>query len=380
MTKLRYFLLFFFACILTFTQAKTFTVVLDPGHGGKDPGALGSSLREKDVNLAVALLVGQLIEKSHPDVKVVYTRKTDQFVTLQERPKIANKANADIFISIHSNAAKSKSAYGAEVFTIGLDKNSANFEVAKRENSVILLEENYKETYEGFDPTSPESYIMFEFMQSQYIEQSLRLASWVQSEFVACKRHDRGVRQDNFWVLHQTKMPSILIELGFVTNANEEKYLLSEKGRKELSNAIYKGIIAYKTDSERRSTTAYKNDKVTADTAQSQPTPPQEKEKEVQQLVETTTKQAENKGIVFKVQLFATKEPLKASDERFKGYKCDFYKEGGMYKYTYGNTSNFSEIQLLRTKLKKLFDQAFIIAFKDGVKINMQEALQEIQK
>jgi N-acetylmuramoyl-L-alanine amidase len=205
----------FFALVVS---AKQFTVVLDPGHGGKDPGAVGKTGQEKTINLNVALAVGKLISEKYPDVKIVYTRTTDKYVTLQERPNIANEADGDLFISIHTNASESPNAYGAETFTLGLSKSQANFEVAKRENSVLLLEDGNKETYQGFDPTSPESYIMFEFMQSKYVDQSVEIAYYIQQEFVEIKRPDRGVRQAIFWVLHQVKMPSILVELGFITN------------------------------------------------------------------------------------------------------------------------------------------------------------------
>jgi N-acetylmuramoyl-L-alanine amidase len=223
-------------------SAKQFTVVLDPGHGGKDPGAVGKKGQEKEINLNVALMVGKLINENHPDVKVVYTRKTDKYITLKDRPNIANDADGDLFISIHTNASESTKAYGAETFTLGLSKSQANFEVAKRENSVLLLEEGNQETYQGFDPTSPESYIMFEFMQSKYIDQSVEIAYYIQKEFIDIKRLDRGVRQAIFWVLHQVKMPSILVELGFITNPSEETFLLSAEGQKKMANSIYSGF------------------------------------------------------------------------------------------------------------------------------------------
>ncbi|MDR1592270.1 MAG: N-acetylmuramoyl-L-alanine amidase [Prevotellaceae bacterium] len=377
-----------FFLLLTFgiysaTAAKSFTVVIDPGHGGKDPGAVGTTLREKDVNLSVSLLVGELIRKNHTDVSVIYTRIVDKDVPLINRPVIANKANADIFISIHANAAGTKAAYGTEVYTIGIDKSNANLEVAKRENSVILLEDNYVETYEGFNPTSPDSYIMFEFMQSHFTEQSLRLASHVRQAFVAANRYDRGVRQDNFWVLHQTKMPSILIELGFVTNPTEEKYMLSQKGKNELAQAIYKGFAAYKHDYDLR----FKNTSASADatgsvsgTTQKTSLTEQQKQndKQFEKMVETTTREAQQKGILFKVQLFASSTLLSPNDVRFKDVKCDVFQENGMYKYTYGQTSNFKEIEAIKLNIREKFEDAFIIAFKNNKKISVVEALKEI--
>ena len=242
----------FFALSLS---AKQFTVVLDPGHGGKDPGAVGKKGQEKNINLNVALTLGKLINKNHPNVKVVYTRQTDQYVTLQERPNIANNADGDLFISIHTNASESSKAYGAETFTLGLAKTQANFEVAKRENSVLLLEDGNQETYQGFDPTSPESYIMFEFMQSKYIDQSVEIAYYIQKEFTEVKRLDRGVRQAIFWVLHQVKMPSILVELGFITNPSEEKFLTSEEGQEKMATCIYSAFEKYKHEYDKRTIT-----------------------------------------------------------------------------------------------------------------------------
>ena len=242
-------------CLLTLVagaSAKQFTVVIDAGHGGKDPGALGKRGREKDINLRVAKEFGRLVRENMNDVKVVFTRDDDVFVPLQDRSAIANRANGDLFVSIHVNASKTTAACGAETYTIGLAKSDANFEVAKRENSVILLEDGYKERYQGFDPRSPESYIMFEFMQSKFSDQSIEMAAYIQDEFIELKRYNRGVRQENFWVLHQTKMPSVLIELGFISNPDEEKYLLSDNGNRELANAIYKAFARYKHEFDRK--------------------------------------------------------------------------------------------------------------------------------
>ena len=372
----------------------------DPGHGGKDPGALGKNGREKDINLNVALQVGAMIEKNHPNVVVVYTRKTDKYVTLQERPNIANKANGDLFISIHTNASESSQPYGAETFTLGLSKSKANFEVAKRENSVLLLEEGNKETYQGFDPTSPESYIMFEFMQSKYIDQSVEIASYIQNEFANLKRLDRGVRQEIFWVLHQVKMPSILVELGFMTNLNEEKYLLSSKGQTELSEAIYNGFNKYKHEYDKRTVNTpivtppakneSKSDKEIDTTKVVQP----KEEAKVETSKKKETKQdskpksettKNNHGVVFKLQVFSSKNEVPKDNRDYKNLtksqkKISFYLENGWYKYTCGDTSSYDEIVETRNALKEMFPDSFIIAFKDGKRISVQEARELIKK
>ena len=229
-------------------EKTSFTLVLDAGHGGKDPGALGKGKgREKNINLAVTLAVGKLVEQNLKDVKVVYTRKTDVFVELDERARIANKAKADLFVSIHTNALPGKAqGRGSETYTLGMHRAADNLAVAKRENSVISLEKDYESRYEGFDPKSSESYIIFEFMQDQNMEKSVRLADLVQQQFRAAGRPDKGVHQAGFLVLRATSMPSCLIELGYITTASEETYLTSERGVSELAQSIYQAIKKYK--------------------------------------------------------------------------------------------------------------------------------------
>lgn len=353
----RFFVCFIFSIILSASYASTkpFTVVIDPGHGGKDPGAMGPNAREKDINLNVSLKLGELIKNNCSDVNVVFTRDVDKYVPLQDRSNIANKANGDLFICIHTNASKSKSAYGSETYTIGLDKTNANFEVAKRENSVILLEEGYKEKYQGFDPTSPESYIMFEFMQSKFSDKSIEFAAYTQDEFVSVKRYNRGVRQENFWVLHQTKMPSVLIELGFISNPNEEKFLLSNDGQNKMANSIYKAFAKYKHEYDRKNVAA-----TTSSTSNELATP---------QLVDNTK-------VIYQLQLFiARKKIADSSDSQFKGLSnCDFYEEGDWFKYTYGSTNELDEIINLKSRIKSDFPDAFIVAFYKGKKISLQEA------
>ena len=227
--------------------------MIDAGHGGKDPGAVSANgkVHEKDITLKVALMVGESISKKHPDVEVLYTRKTDKFVGVNERARMANRANADLFISIHVNAAKNRSAKGAETYTLGVEdaRTERSLEIAKRENGVILLEENYEKTYANFNPNSPESYIIFEYMQSEYVKESIHIAQYVQENFAKdANRHDRGVRQAGFLVLNATSMPSILVELGYISNNEESKYLASPSAQKRLSECISEAFSRYYAD------------------------------------------------------------------------------------------------------------------------------------
>ena len=365
-------------CLLTLVagaSAKQFTVVIDAGHGGKDPGALGKRGREKDINLRVAKEFGRLVRENMNDVKVVFTRDDDVFVPLQDRSAIANRANGDLFVSIHVNASKTTAACGAETYTIGLAKSDANFEVAKRENSVILLEDGYKERYQGFDPRSPESYIMFEFMQSKFSDQSIEMAAYIQDEFIELKRYNRGVRQENFWVLHQTKMPSVLIELGFISNPDEEKYLLSDNGNRELANAIYKAFARYKHEFDRKNSVSI----VDVEPA-TQPAPTKTTSKPAAPATKPaapTLSVEIEPGVkaVYKLQIFTTSQPITDPDDsRFKGLKCDYYEENGTYKYTYGENTNLGIIQKTKAEISGKFPQAFIVAFYKGKKITLQEA------
>ncbi len=224
-----------------------FTLVLDAGHGGKDPGALGKKGKEKNINLAVTLAVGKLVEQNLKDVKVIYTRKTDVFVELNERAAIANRAKADLFVSIHTNALpKGAQGHGSETYTLGMHRAADNLAVAKRENSVIMLENDYENRYEGFDPKSAESYIIFEFMQDKNMEKSVNLATLIQQQFRSAGRIDKGVHQAGFLVLRNTSMPSCLIELGYISTASEENYLVSDRGVNELAMSIYQAIKKYK--------------------------------------------------------------------------------------------------------------------------------------
>ena len=335
------------------SQNKPFVLVIDPGHGGKDSGAPGAITKEKNINLAVATLLGEYIEKEHPDVEIVYTRKTDVFVELDQRSNIANKAKADLFISIHTNANKSKVPYGAETYVLGLARTEENLAVAKRENAAILLEDNYEQKYEGFDPNSSESYIIFEFMQNKFMEQSISLASNIQSELQSLSmRYNRGVRQAGFLVLRATSMPSVLIELGFISNRTEEKYLNSKTGQRQLAKAICNAFGQYKKDYDRKNGIIIQGQE---EAKNNQPIP----------KVSTTSKEE----IVYKVQILATNKQLTKNSRELKGYKADFYFEKGLYKYTYGESSDWNEISKIQQTLLKDFKDAFIVTFKDGVKI-----------
>lgn len=233
-------------------STKIKTVVIDAGHGGHDPGSLGSFSKEKDIALSIALKLGNYIQELMPGVKVIYTRKDDTFIELNERTNIANRAKADFFISIHCNANSNRDAFGTEVYTMGLSKSEANINVAKRENSVILLEENYQTNYDGFDPGSPEAYIIFSLFQNEHLEQSIDLAAKIDDQFgKRVGRHNRGVKQERFLVLWRTSMPSLLVETGFITNKAEEKYLASEQGQDYIASAIFRALKEYKAGVEK---------------------------------------------------------------------------------------------------------------------------------
>jgi N-acetylmuramoyl-L-alanine amidase len=354
--------------ILTFpysVDAKdSFVLVIDPGHGGKDTGAIGRKGKEKDVNLAVSSYLGQYIQSEHPDVTVIFTRNRDVFIGLKERADIANKSNANLFISVHTNsiAKKNSEINGAEVYTFGLNRSDENFEVAKRENSVILLEDNYEQKYEGFNPTSSESYIMFEFIVNKYAEQSVNFASMVQKELVeTAGRYDRGVKQAAYLVLRESSMPRILIELDFISNPKAEDYLLSEEGQKKLARSVSNAFTLYKKDFDRKMSASISVIPKTADSvAQAIP-----EEKNVSE--ETSRKGTPNK--VYKVQILASTKKIPANSPELKGYKVDFYVENKMYKYTYGESSDWNEINRIRKKISKDFKNAFIITFINGIKV-----------
>ena len=328
-----------------------FVVVLDAGHGGKDPGNRGNGYKEKDIALKIVLTVGKELEKT-PDIKVIYTRKTDKFLELHERARIANKADADLFVSIHCNAHGS-SANGTETFVLGLHANQRNFEIAKKENEVIFLEENYDVHYEGFDPNSPESLIGLTLMQEDYLDKSIELASYIEQNFnKQLKRKTRGVKQAGFWVLHNTYMPSVLIETGFLTYKKEGAYLNSLKGQKQISLAIKEAILSYKNNLDQNVGEIIVSD-----------------DEEKPTLV--------FEDIIFKVQIAASSRKLDTKPYNFKGLNTiSRKKSGSVYKYFYGSTSDYNEIKTLQKKAKeKGFNSSFIVAYKNDERISLKEAL-----
>ena len=354
-------------------QKKDFVLVLDPGHGGRDPGAVGRISKEKDIVLSVARMVGDLVEKNMRDVKVIYTRKTDVFVPLERRAAIANENHADMFISIHVNAAKNRSAYGAETYTLGLAKTQANLDVAMAENSVILLEDDYQTRYRGFDPNSIDSYIMFEFMMDKYLDNSISFATYIQNQFVgAAKRHDRGVRQAGFWVLHRSACPSVLVELGFISNYNEELYLASTTGQRQLAQAIYDAFVKYKQSHDKK--LGYANASGTVNTPPVASTAPQTTVAEP--VASQSTSSVSGQLPVYKIQITASASQLKNNDARLRGLKdLSFYQEGGLYKYTVGADTDYNKINQMRIELRGRFPDAFVIAFLGDKKIPVSDAL-----
>ena len=357
-----FFTLFIFAKSQVFAQKKDFVVVLDAGHGGKDPGKVGyKNIKEKNVALKIVLQIGKLLEKEK-NIKVIYTRKTDVFVDLWERGSIANRANADLFVSIHCNAHNSQ-AYGVETWVLGTHANKQNFEIAKSENSVILLEKNYKEKYNGFDPNKPESIIGITLMQEEYLDQSIQLASIIQKRFkTELKRKDRGVKQAGFVVLYQTYMPSVLIETGFITNKIEGPFLNSIGGSKRIATSIYKDIIQYKNQLALNSV---------ADS---------DFPKKIDKKLKETTSQktvSNNSNIIYKVQIAAGARKLTTKSYNFRGIKnVERVKVGRIYRYYIGSTSNYKNIKEKQNYArKKGYKSAFIVAFKNGKKISLKKVV-----
>ena len=475
--------LFMAVCAVACGANKTFTLVIDAGHGGHDVGAQGAKSQEKNINLSVALAFGRYVEQNCSDVKVVYTRKTDVFVPLHDRAAIANKNNADLFISIHTNAVPvGHEVQGFQTYTLGMHRAKDNLDVAKRENSVISMEKDYKQTYQGFDPNSSESYIMFEFMQSANMHKSVELAKTIQRSVCSnVGRQDKGVHQAGFLVLRETTMPGCLIELGFITTPAEEDFLDSDSGVDAMAQAIYRAFLEYKSKYADGTTVPYQmqqgvrvqpvaqSDSDTDDSVQpsaqrkqvrSRVTTPasatataekkaQQKVAEAPAKVQTRKAQApdkaqadraseraksanaktkgseastkkeaavakkapakgekaekatdkkadakkertasakqkdkEEKGgtTVFKVQIFSTPKQLKADDARLKHYKAvSYYREGNMYKYTAGSSANYHEISALRKRLAAEYPDAFVVAFKNGKKVNTNDAIREFK-
>ena len=439
-------------CVVVSADAanKKFTLVIDAGHGGHDAGAVGAVSKEKNLTLKFALAFGKMVERNCPDVRVIYTRKTDVFVELYKRAEIANRNKADLFISLHINALpRGRVARGFQTYTLGSSKRTGkntgvtqNLEVAKRENSVIFLEKDYKQTYHGYDPNSPESNIMFEFIQDKNMENSVELAKYMQR--YVCKatgRQDMGAQQDNLAVLRLSSMPGCLIELGFISTRDEEQYMNSKAAEEAYARGIFNAFLAYRKKHDGNITIPFqvepeekeivipqivpqnevkeepvkekkakekKEEPVKVETivvpetpegldqidlspvkevsqpAQPAPTPvpeatpqPQQEQPQQPEPVKVAPKPA---GPVFKVQIFASSVKLKANDARLKKHKdAVFYQEGGIYKYTIGASEDYNAINRLRKELLADFPEAFIIAFKDGSRMNVVEAIKEFK-
>ena len=414
--------------VLTATGAnRRFTLVIDPGHGGHDAGALGAISKEKNINLSVALQFGKYVERNMPDVRVIYTRKTDVFIPLKQRANIANRANADLFISVHTNALPAgKIARGFETYTLGMHRAKDNLDVAMRENSVISMEKGYQQTYQGFDPRSSESYIIFEFIQGKNMERSVELARNIQRKVCnSANRPDKGVHQAGFLVLRETSMPSCLIELGFITTADEERLLNDASRVDDIARGIYEGFAQYRNKYDKSISVPYRAAdtesvpvaKIVSDTKQEKDerraeetdTAPGRTVKQVEtRATKAKTAQqsrqaqrsrqtqqnrtvAQNKPAqqkanvadapVFKLQIFVSNRTLRKGDAHFKGETgYDSFQEGNMVKYTMGASTNYNEIFRLRKTLAEKFPEAFIIAFKNGKKYDVNQAIREFKQ
>ena len=402
----------FAACFISVRGAdRKFVLVIDAGHGGRDAGALGKYSKEKNINLNVALAFGKYVERNNPDVKVVYTRKTDVFVPLYERAEIANRNKADLFISIHTNALeRGRIARGFETYTLGDGRSNAtktNLEVAKRENSVILLEENYEQHYVGYDPNSPESNIMFEFVQDRNLTKSIEFAKMLQKNVCrAASRPDKGVHQSNLAVLRLTSMPACLVELGFITTADEEALLNDRNRLDQMAVGIYNAFVEYKNKNYNGISVPYRTDspmlpetpaQEPANTSETQEDASARQQPEQRTVAETTPHQQEQQTVapqpepqpaasadgrpVFKIQILVSSLNLKDGDAHLKGLTgCERYEENGMQKYTYGASENYNEIYRLRKQILDKFPEAFIIAFKDGRKTDVNQAIKEFKR
>lgn len=391
--------------------AKRFTLVIDAGHGGRDAGAVGTISREKNLTLKHAKAFGRLVEQNCPDVRVVYTRTDDRFVELWQRAEIANKAKADLFISIHINALpKGKLARGYQTYTLGRSRRDGNrkgyienLEVAKRENAVILFEKDYQQHYEGFDPNSPESNILFELIQDKNMENSVQLAKFMQRYVCAATgRHDLGVHQDNLAVLRLTSMPACLLELGFISTPDEERYMNSDAGAYAYARGIYNAFVAYRNKMQGikvpfKPGIAPASESQTA--AAPQPAAPQSAPAPTaaasvptgaQGLLstvaprepQTTAPRADvpADAPVFKVQILVGTERLQPNDRQFKGLTgVESFREGRMLKYTVGNSTDYNEIYQLRKQILHKFPQSFIIAFRGSEKMDVNQAIREFR-
>lgn len=403
---------FLFLAAGMYAANKRFTLVIDAGHGGHDAGALGAKSKEKNINLNVALAFGRYVERNMPDVRVIYTRTTDVFIPLHDRANIANKANADLFISVHTNALPAgKIARGFETYSLGMHRAKDNLDVAMRENSVISMEKGYQQTYQGFDPKSSESYIIFEFIQGKNMERSVEIARSIQNSVCQnANRPDKGVHQAGFLVLRETSMPSCLIELGFITTPDEENLLNDESRIDDIAKAIYEGFAKYKNKYDKRVTIPYRSQAsegngIPSIVPDSYKRPERKSTPMRKQVVETAPARKQNVDTaparkqtvapvkkqtpasvksdapIFKVQILVSSRVLRKGDAHFKGEEnYDSYQESGMVKYTIGASANYNEIYQLRKSLLDKFPEAFIIAFKNGKKYDVNQAIREFKQ
>lgn len=372
--------LFFFLTLISFfpsfSQSNSkFKVTLDAGHGAHDFGAVYHGHIEKNIALSIALKVGKILE-ANPNIEINYTRKNDTFIELVERSSIANRADANIFVSIHCNANKNPAACGSETYVMGLNKNASNLAVAKSENAVITLEKDYKQKYEGFDPNNPSSMIGLTLMQEEYLENSISLASKIQDQFSDINRKTRGVKQAPFMVLHKAYMPRVLIETGFISNPEEGAMLDSEEGQQKMAQAIANAVISYKkeyygsnnNDIIEQPSKKMEQEPAKEITAVVKSEPAIQKEQPIQEV----------SGVIFKVQLAAANKKIETIPSNFKGLKnvTSATDNGQLYKYTYGETSDYETAKKnLEEAKSKGYTSAYLVAFKDGKKISVQEAL-----
>lgn len=392
--------------VTAFAANKRFTLVIDPGHGGHDAGARGAISMEKNINLTVALRFGKYVEQNMPEVRVIYTRKQDVFIPLHERANIANRANADLFISVHTNALPAgKVARGFETYTLGMHRAKDNLDVAMRENSVISMEKGFEQTYEGFDPKSSESYIIFEFIQGKNMERSVELARMIQRSVCdsGC-RPDKGVHQAGFLVLRETSMPSCLIELGFITTPDEERLLNDNAKVDDIAKGIYEAFAKYKNKYDRSVSVPYRAanrqestlPKIVPDSYKEEAENRRVKKQEPVRRTRTSktddsdrkadtvaslSRNAPKDAPVFKLQIFVGNRNLRKGDAHFKGEtEFDSFQEGNLVKYTLGASTNYNEIYRLRKEKLEKFPEAFIIAFKNGEKYDVNQAIREFKQ
>lgn len=392
------FLLFstiFFAFLPVWAQTtgKTFKVVIDAGHGGQDPGCIGLTLKEKDVNLDMALRVGKLISENCPDVQVIYTRTTDVFIELYRRAQIANNSHADLFISFHCNASENHAGNGVETFVMGLAKSEANQAVARKENAAILKEKNYQNNYDGFNPDSPESYVIFSLYSSAYLNKSITIADKVQKNMVSISHlTDRGVKQAGYWVLYKVAMPSILIEMGFLTNPTDDAFLSKKSNLDRYAAGIYNAFADYASAT---TGTQYKHlptgakapepEKVAKEVKPAEEVTPKVSDATPSAEIQKPTAAQDNKpaeqGIRFKVQFLASPDKIASNDKRLQGVpNVSYYQENGLWKYTAGNESTYEAASEILAQVKKKYGDAFMVAFNGDKKISVSEARQLLKK